>query len=82
MRAADIQGRIARLEASRSRLAGSRLIISFCPLPDAAPSSEAVDGWLAEGLATIFGNLVFYDGGEKEPLNEQQWCSRYCRTEH
>ena len=80
MRVDSLHRRLERLEASQGNTQTPHLILSSCPMPDETPLPGVIDRWLDGGIAHIGfkGRAVLYDGGETDPLTEQQWRHRYC----
>ena len=73
------QTRLERLEDVHLLQTTHHRVLSSCPLPDEPVSQATILEWLDEGVAHVAfnGRVIFYDGGEKEPLTEEQWRFRY-----
>jgi len=73
------QTRLERLEDVHLLQTTPHRVLSSCPLPDEPVSQATILEWLDEGVAHVAfnGRVIFYDGGEKEPLTEEQWRFRY-----
>jgi hypothetical protein len=81
MRPTAFRSRVERLEASRAGSETPNLILSSCPMPDDAPTADAVERWLADGVAHVAfnGRAILYDGGIGS-VDEEQWRLRYCEA--